>query len=429
VTIEVIDAGSSATVATFAGAGASGDNSVAWDGTANSAGGTEVAVGSYRVKITANKTVAGTAWVEFASNRSQGQYGPAATLETLFQGYSGKDLLIQTDPESDLFGLLLASSSYGTPAHYGVVVFKPDLNTYDGGDGLNTVLNHPGGTLNNQATWGSDWDPEAINGSWIAGQGFPNILYAANATVLDTTLTNKDPLGEFVLIDYPRSIAVSIEDGTKVLYLPAGNELVTRVELDGNDDVAAGTRKDIIGDLGGAAEAHYGKDVEIASNGDLFYATRRGASDGTGGKVVRIPVATAKAGNDDIVEAGCSWVIAAAAGDTDLKGVTIDQDGDVYTATGQGIYLIDNVSASSVTKQLGASDKVVDFAAMSWTPSGFGTNLAADYAGNIYVTDTGNEQVRAFEAPGSSSLAVTAPSSQTFQVVTITGLKSWNDYR
>ncbi|MFH0795410.1 MAG: FlgD immunoglobulin-like domain containing protein, partial [bacterium] len=194
VEIKILDATTSAAVATFAGTATLGANSVVWDGTANNAGGSAVPDGSYRVRIKADKTAA-SAWTVVASNSSVGNYYVptfgATIYQTLWDGFSGMESLISTDPDLDSFGFILNSTSYVTPRVDGHVVFNPDLSLVDTvTTGQDTILNFPATATLNQAVWGNCFDPADPNYVWVVGQDVGiNVMYGRwdDETLQDVT--------------------------------------------------------------------------------------------------------------------------------------------------------------------------------------------------------------------------------------------------
>jgi hypothetical protein len=443
ITVELIPDGGGAAVATTtftspAAETTSGLQTVSWDGTADFAGGAQVGEGDYRVQITADKAVA-AGWAEITSNRSVGAYDEATVLETIFDGYSGKDILIQTDPDSNLFGVLLCSSSYVTIVHAGVLPLRTDLNTFGGGDGFaDIILQNPDplAPINNQSTWGSTLDPTIDDLVWIVGQdstgtNFMNAL--AGGPTIPAFLSDADPLDLFSG-SFPRSIAILDDAGTRYAILAYNNNEINVVSLDGSNN-ATGAVSNIL-DTGDANR--YSKDVEIDAAGNLYWANRRNDSGtGEGGRVYRWDNATVLAAIADpvgatLTDANASWIVDAPTGASNLLGVTIDTDGNVYTAVAStGIYLVDNVATASVVRTLGAPDQLIDFTAIGvdgWDLSTFGSNVAADAAGNLFVTDTANEQIRSFGPGGTTSETFVAPTSQTIAVATVTAARDWNLY-
>jgi hypothetical protein len=435
VTIEVRDAGTNAAVATFAGTAAQGANSVVWNGRADNAGGAIVGSGTYRVRITANKAASG-AWAEFASNRSVGNYGPPTILNTLFDGFSGRVWLVTQNTDSDAFGLYLAGSSYATtPPHAAAFVFNSDLSVHAGDDGFASRKLRGFGDgdaiINNTVVWGMAVDPDNPERPFVTGQATAGA--AANQTGLMTApslteenLVDADPLDRVASAGLPRGIGIAKFGGVKYAFLPNGNGLINRVQIDGSNQVVDAPAVDVLG-----GEATYSRDVVFDANNNMYY-TQRGAA----GVVIiyRWDAATvAAAAGDGLTPANAVWTITAGPNAGVALNSTITPSGDVYTllqsGTERGLYYVGNVATATLTKTLSVADRVVDFAAIGtgWTPSNVGGRVQSDIAGNLYVTDNGTEQVRGFAPPTASSVAIVAPTSQTF-TVTAANVGEWDLY-
>ncbi len=432
VTIEIVEEATPSNVAaTFAGTATLGSNTVSWDGTNNNAGGTAVANGNYRVEITVNATNA-AGWAEIHSNSSLGNFVPsgiATEKQTLWDGFSGMEWLIDLDPDRDSFGYILCSSSFSAPRIDGHVVFNPDLSTYDGGDGQSTWMNFPGTPSNNQGVWGNCFDPEDPNYVWVAGQDDVIVVSIMrgkwNATTLtDVTNTQADLL-------YARDIVVAIEGSNKYAYVTASNAQIWKCDVT-NDIIAASPAPFNI--LGLSDTARYSKGVEFDSNLNLYWASRRNNTDGTGGAIYRWDASLVQAATaGSLTEANASWDVQFPTGTLDVEGVAIDRDGDVYAACAtesagdgsvRGIYLIGNVSSATNVKTLSTStDRVVAYPS-EFDPSGFGQGIGVDYAGNLYISDRGDEQVRAYGPQGTTSIDVLAPTSQTF-FIGLVSARNW----
>ena len=174
-TIQIVDKVTEAVAASFSGAATKGTNNVSWDGTVNNAGGANLPLGEYRVKITVDATET-AGWTEINSNHSVGDYVPDAAwsdtiYNTLWDGFSGMEMLIATNPDRDAFGYVLCVSCWGTQALGGHVVFNQDLSLALPGDGQTFYLAFPGTVDSNYDIWGNCFDPVELNRAWAAGQG------------------------------------------------------------------------------------------------------------------------------------------------------------------------------------------------------------------------------------------------------------------
>ena len=429
VTIEIVNRNTSSVAATFSGTTDEGANSVTWDGSVNNSGGANIPGGPYRVKITANKNVA-DGWSQIKSNSSLGNYVEGTDLQTLFSGFSGKDTLISNDPDSDYFGYMFVSSSYSNPAIYGFIVLNPDLTVYDGNDGSDSVMNLPIVTANNQATWGVKWDVENTDSVWNVGQADPNITFAENP--FEEDMVDADPDDNATGYSW-RGCAPTIEGASKYLYIAANNDgSIYKIDVTGDE-----TKAPFIQIGGGfTTTTYYSKDVEFDSNGNLYWTARNDGGT-TGGKVYRFDASVIAAADAAgyLGDATAAWNISVPAADTHTKGIAISDDGDVYVATDQALYLIDNTSTATLTKTLATEDMVLDFSTITpeWSPSGYGCNITMDYGGNIYMPETANEQIRLLSPNGNTSVAVNAPLSQNISVVIpptpSSGMDTWAIYK
>ena len=180
--------------------------------------------------------------------------------------------------------------------------------------------------------------------------------------------------------------------------------------------------------LGISDTNHYPKGVDFDSNGNLYWTRRyTDTSSGDGGAVYRWDKSQIEgAAQGALTEANATWAVAAPANGSNMEGVAITPNGDVYIAINnedalgndgsvRGIYYCGNASTASNIKTLQASDKVV----ASYSPhltSGYGLAVAADYAGNIFWVDRSREQIRCYSPGGTTSVGVLARTSQTFFV-------------
>ncbi len=434
VTIEIVEEATPSNVAaTFAGTATEGVNTVSWDGTVDNAGGTVVADGNYRVKITVSATNA-AGWAEIHSNSSLGNYVPVAIAterQQLWDGCSPMEWLIDLDPDRDSFGYILCSTSYVTPRIDGHVVFNPDLSTYDGGDGQSTWMNFPGVPSNNQGVWGNCFDPEEPNDVWVVGQDEtapPIIVMRAtwNApTLTDVTNTNTD------LMD-ARDVAVAIEGSSKYAYITRSLAQIWKCDVTNNIVETSPAPFNI---LNLSDTARYSKGADLDSSGNLYWTSRYNNDVSLDGGAVyrwdRSQIEGVVAGA--LTEANATWNVQFPTGAVNVEGVAIDRNGDVYAACAsesaadgsvRGIYLIGNVSSATNSKTLSAStDRVVAYPT-DLSPSGFGQGLGVDYAGNLYISDRGAEQVRAYGPQGTTSIGALAPTSQTF-FIGLVSARNW----
>lgn len=431
--IELRDAGSNALVASFAGTAAQGANSVVWNGRVDNAAGALVAAGSYRVRVTANKNVP-LGWTEFASNRSVGQYGAAATLETLFDGASPRSWLITHNTDSDTFGYLLAISSYATtPPHAGAIVLNPELSVAAGDDGFASrkLKGFGDGTaiINNTVFWDAAVDPNDAARVFATGQagtgGAANQTGLMTATPLTAeNLVEADPFDRAAVL-LPRGMAMQSIMGTRYAFLTGGNGVINRVQVNASNEVPDVAPEDILG-----VSADYSRDVRFDAAGNLYYSSRMAA----GGNIYRWNQAqVASATVDSLTPANAVWTISGTATANQILGVTITPTGDVFAmvaaGTERGLYYIGNTASATLTKTLAVADRVVDFTTIGtgWSPSTAGGRVACDIAGNLYACDNGAEVVRGFSPGGNTSIVVVAPTSQTF-TVTAANVADWGLY-
>ncbi|MBN1475890.1 hypothetical protein JXA47_03970 [Candidatus Sumerlaeota bacterium] len=442
ITVELIPDGGGAAVATTtftspAAETTSGLHTVSWDGTADFAGGTEVGEGDYRVQITADNAAA-AGWAEITSNRSLDQYDEACVLETLFGGFSGKDVLIQFDPDSNLFGVLLISSCYSAPEHSGMIPLRTDLNTFGGGDGLaDIVLQHPSGYVGNQGLWGSTFDPTMDDFIWVAGQDDTTTTLLncdAGALTIPAFMADADAENDlYGAGEYPRGIAILENGGTRYGLVALGSNRIDMFTINTNNQ-AVGPLQDI---LETSNVNRYSRDVELDAAGNLYWATRTDDINvGLNGRVYRWDNATVLAAianptGAPLTDANATWIVDPPAGAIHLHTVTIAPDGEVYTSIrSSGIYSVGNVSLASNVKTLGPSDLLIDYTAIGvdgWANSTLAA-VSADPAGNLYVVETSNESIRCFGPGGTTSETFVGPTSQTITVATVTSVRDWNLY-
>jgi hypothetical protein len=454
-------------VASFAGTTAAGVNTVVWDGTNNNSGGTHLPIGSnyFATVQVVGATAAG--WAEFASNRSVGNFGPTATLNTIFNGFSGNDVYINKNEESDQFGVVAATSSYGTPLHRAVILFNSDLSITGGDDGLaSRVLRHARvdsllpaqGT--NQATWGIGPDPDDVNRIWISGQDPAGVGYAPTNTEFqanqqshciltaanadgwfDQTLSTADANSLIAALMYPRTIAVARHAAGKFAYVTRGNGGLSRVPIDNNNQItgpAIESTSNTWNNVLAITATRYSKAVQFDNDGNLYWVSRDVTpaitTTGDGGRLYRWNAADVEAsasGNTfgALTDANAAWVVQLPAGALRALDVAIDPtNGDVYVLNGvgtpRGVWRIANKSTASLgtdaSPHIPASgDLVIDLTTIGtgWTMSTFGAGMDFDKFGNLYLVDRSGEQVRGFTQGGASNLTVSAPASQAFNIV------------
>lgn len=424
-TINIIKASDSSVVATFAGTATKGKNTVVWNGTVDNASGAKVDVGNYKVKITVNATKA-VAWTEIASNSSVGNYAAASPtmLQTLWDGFSGMEIVIPNDPTKDSFGYVLCSTSANLdPQNHGLVVFNPDLSCEDGSDGQNMWLKYPlpfNTGVDYTIVWGTCLDPDDADHIWIAGQSVgteKEVLYGKYNDAYAT-----DAVGGVAGLDNARDIAVDKEGGTKYAYLAMGTNVLNKVAISGNQ--LTGSPTDI---LECADVLRYSKSVDFDASGNLYWTSRSNATGYVGGAIYRWSAATvAAAGAASLNESNAQWDIQFPTGAAAVEGIAITLSGNVYASvmrdTGdgavRGIYLLGNTSTSSNIKTLSSGDRIIaPFYANDL--SYYGNGIQADYAGNIYFTDRSDEQIREYGPGGTTSVPIVAPNSQTIEIVSL----------
>lgn len=435
-TINIIKVSDSSVVATFAGTATKGANSVIWNGTVNNGAGAQVPAGNYRVKISASATKP-AGWAEIASNSSLGNYVPLANAtiyQTMWDGFSPMEFLIQADTNKEGFGYILVSTSYVTPRVDGHVVFNPDLSCYDGGNGQTTWLNYPGTSANNQGVWGNCFDPDDSDYVWVCGQSSTtNVMYGKWN---DTTLVDKTGAATTEMAN-ARDIFVRKEGGTKYAYVTKGSSILYKCTLDASNIVQASP----VNIFGLTDTLRYGKGVDFDASGNLYWTSRyNNSTSGNGGAVFRWDKAQIEGATvGSLTEANATWAVNMPG--SNAEGVAITPNGNVYacvvnedpTNDGslRGIYLIGNVSTPTIAKDLTVTDRVYAFYGTDFATalSGFGIGLGSDIAGNIYFSDRGQEQVRCIGPGGTTNVAVVAPTSQNFEIVFGSlAVKNWAIY-
>lgn len=430
VVIDIIDTGSALTVATFAGTSSVGANTVVWDGTSNNAGGTEVGEGNYRVKITVSASIA-AGWVEIASNSSPYNTVWPSIYTTIWNGYSPMDVFTPLAPDADNFGIIQTTCAT-TTLIVGVVNFNADLSCFDGGDGSTLTLkaNWPSPAYTDM--WGTDFDPDDAETIWIAGQTEPYDLSKGKWN--DEFVTNvTDASNPGLTAQYARSVAMKKIGSDLFAFMCSGNGAIWKCKITGGRiDQTPGNAPV---NISGIVVTRYSKNVEFDSSGNLYFASRRAVSDGTGGAVLRWDasvVDTAVAGT--LTDANASWFVQFPAGALNVTGVAIARDGSVYASvsgdsdgTVKGVYLVGNVSQASNIITLTTNDRIIPFPS-GYTPSTYGHCLGVDYAGNVLFADRSNEIIRCWGPQGTTSIDVLAPVSQNITIEIITSAKNWSLY-
>jgi len=419
--IKIIKVSDSSEVASFSGTATQGLNTVIWNGRVDNAGGALVPIGNYRVKIIVTASKA-PGWVEIASNSSLGGYAtPATMIQTIWDGFSGMEIVIPADPNKDSFGYILCSTSANVaPENHGHVVFNPDLSCEDGGDGQSMWLKY-GGTFvsgtDYTICWGNCVDPDDSDYIWVAGQS----VFATHGGFMVmygkyNDLNAADACGGFSVLDNARDIAVVKEGGTKYAYITIGNDIIYKSAITGNQ--LSGTPVDIV--LCSTA-TRYGKGVDFDSAGNLYWSTRRTSTSNTLGAIYRWNAATVQvAAAGSLNEANADWDIQFPTGALNVEGVAISPAGDVYAAasgdgdgTVRGIYYLGNASTPLNKKTLGPSDRII---AYPYNLSTYAGGIQADYAGNVLFVNRSTEEIRAYGPGGDTSKAIVAPPSQNFEI-------------
>ncbi|MGI8907631.1 MAG: FlgD immunoglobulin-like domain containing protein [Candidatus Sumerlaeaceae bacterium] len=437
VTIEILNAGN-AVVATFAGTAVRGDNTVHWDGTANNAGGAAIALGAYKVRITAASNVA-AAWTEFSSNAATDTV-LTTVYKTLYPSFAPISMLIQPAQTSDNFGKVVCltgnTQTIATNPCQAGITLNGALLTTDGTNGyasrllrgdLDPAIGNSGSEVD---YWGACFDPTTTEGIWIASQAGANKgFYAANS-VADATTRLADPTN--ITGGFPRSVAVRTEGANKFAFFASGTNTINKIQIDSVSGNLTGAATNIVSF---ADINRYGRKVKSDSAGNLYYGSRRNVSAGTGGALYRWSAAKVSAAPGTLLnEANADWNIQLPAASTNLSGPAITPAGDVYVyVCSDGIYTVGNASTATLSKTLGAADLVVPLVISNNT---FGNDIESDPAGNIIVNAIGttavaNSQagfVRGFSPGGNSSMTVTAPSSQAINIAP-TAAEDWALFR
>jgi len=430
VTIDILDSGSGV-VATFAGTATRGDNSVSWDGTVDNAGGTAVAAGdNYAVRITADKNISD--WTEYIE-RASGSGGSGQ----VFSGFSPNDTAVPTDTSSDVFGTVLVSTSWN--GVNGIIQFRTDLLTLDGVDGTVDFLDCGITTSVNYAVWNLDVMPNGrdvyANGEEGVAEGGKEHWIVDGSGGSFTEMTEADPNDD--VSSYSSGPwfwgCCIVQEGTKTVGYGAHNTLafdrkIRKWEIQ-NGLAVPGSATDFLS----IDSSSVMSGVETDPDGNLYFTVESG---GDGSRVYRFDAVdvqpiSASAGIV-LTTADASWVVDFPAPWDEVLSANVSPDGNVYAlvnddvADAAAIFLVGPASTASLVKTLTAPTDIV---ADGFTVDGKYTCLTFDLFGNLYVHDRGIEYFWAWSPPGNFSSPVDAPASQEFDIVTVTGLPEWSDYR
>ena len=427
-------------VATFAGTTTRGSNTVIWNGTADNAAGAPVGTGSYRVRVTANKTAG--AWSEVTSQRSSPPgFGPAgAVYNTVFNGVSPNDLYFPSNTDSDFFGLGFAVNSFQTVKAAAAIVFNADTSVALGNGYATRALIATAieaGTVANTSLWGACVDPDNADAVYVTGQhGGNNGLYYGNLAS-SATMTVADP--DLVLgANLPRGVIVTKEGANKYAYFCYGNGIISKIAIDTvNNKLTATPAPQVITSF--ATTTRYARNVDTDTSGNLYFLSKTtGTPAGGNGALFRWNAAQV-AGQPIVTlltEANAVWTVNPSANMLNMMGPAITPSGDVYVAfasgTERGIYFVGNTATATLTKNLTTADRVVDMnsigtPAATWSPSTINFTIRPDPAGNIWAIDRSTEQFRVFGPNGTTSKQITAPTSQTF-AITASNVRDWTLY-
>ena len=309
--IEIIDA-TDDVIASFAGTADAGLNTVAWDGTVDNAGGTDVAAAiGCKVRIdVANNVAAG--WVIAASNSS--------STGTVFSGFSPNGAKAQLDEDLDTYGTILVPSAYSGGGYAACIVFQPDLDTLSG-DGFDSrVLRHPndGGTPGNGAIWGIDYLPDS---NIVLGCGQDTYWYiCGEETVTDAS----DASNGQTLLTSPRDVEVVDEGGQLWAYSCTGNSVIDKFKIN-SAGIAQATSVNVLSAASLGATL-YSKDIEFDSAGNMYWVSRDGYLYRWSSTLVQDVTASTSA---PILGASAEWVVDVTPGLTNatrLMGCTIVGD-------------------------------------------------------------------------------------------------------
>lgn len=445
-----------------------GTVTVNWSGDSNfdDPGGTVIPAGvnTYRVRITTNDTNVAATWTPLRATRSTGGFGPATTYDyqTLLNGFSPNDVSVPSNQDSDTFGFVMCNHAFtGTSPRTGVFLLRTDLAPNDGGNGFGTagaslVLQNPGtaGTLgNNQSTWKTNFDPIDRNILWSVGQYTGDPAPQVNAFVANLTAgfpalwTNANTLSVYDGAS-PRAMGVAqLTAGDRFGFLAVGNT-IERADINDTTLEISGPR-DVIteANIGGFSNRNMSDVVIDHATNNLYVASRIGNATSNETRLWRWDAATVAnspgvALLDDI---NAAWVVRAPGFGTtvtanNIIGIAIDRStgfthsNNVYVVlqglADRGVYRVAKTTDASLASNPynlnPATDLIVRFSTIGagWSTSNIGTAIATDFVGNLYIADRSTEQIRSYAPPntGTTNIVVTAPTSQTFTVVSQTNV-------
>lgn len=412
-TIEILNA-TNAVVATFAGTSDSGMNIVAWDGTANNAGGAVVPADSgYQIRITVDNDIA-EGWFVAAFNSSTWSATTYGWPGNIFPGYSPNIPVAQKKMDSDLFGLIHMSSSYNDPTYpsAAMILLRGDLQPLEGNGYDNRVLRHPTSPITNGSIWGSDFIPDSDR-LVLTGQ---NVIFYTTGNGLDTNAV--DARGGYTLLGNPRSNRVVEENGQLWNYMVAGNSVIDKARI-GSDGIAQATSINVLSPTS-LGLTLYGKDLAFDEEGNIYWLSRDA-------RLFRWSAADVQAVTDassQILDAtGIQWDITWDAGLANRRTMGVEVvAGKVYvgaanaaTPTDFAIYEIGDVATASLVKSVTTSDIV--FQAGARFTDGTYAAIRSDAVGNLITNNRGWETTHLLSPGGLTKITTNAPSSQTFNIV------------
>jgi hypothetical protein len=161
---------------------------------------------------------------------------------------------------------------------------------------------------------------------------------------------------------------------------------------------------------------------------------------GDGGILLRWDRAATLGATPALTEASATWKMSAATGMLNMHGPAISLvDGNVYvlfthstsTNVNNGVYLVGNVSAATLTKTLAPADRVVDTTTVNgtgWATSNTYATVKCDAVGNFVIMDRSQEQVRMYTPGGTSAITTPAPTSQALTITPASGVEDWGVY-
>lgn len=452
VTIEILD-GTSTVVATFAGTTDQGVNSVAWDGTDDNSGGTEIGDGTgFTIRITADKTAA-AAWELIAINQSDtigDTFYTTAPLDainhkSLWTRFRPHSVLVPKDTDSDDFGKILMpvsdtiGSSPDNPVA-AVAVLNADLSVPANSSlqGYDTrVLRHPqsdGGTETTgfQDVWAIAADPVNPGYYFVSGQATAPRTQLSYGSLSDNIAADANT-GALDL-GAPRTTAVLDESGTRVLFQAAGTDTVNMYTVDGSNQLV-GPAVDIIGITDGL----YSKHVFLDSDGNLYWLSRATGTTADTGRVYRWPASliNSSLAADALTAANADSVVTiASGGNLGLLGELAElPNGDIIVAAGGNttdLYLINlgNKADSSLTQEIASTDAFFSLTGLASTINTYAVGIDTDPFGNIYYASANSLFGAWVISPGgNTSIAIEAPASQAFEMQTEpTAARGWNLY-